>query len=46
MASGANLDEQQVLKARRLGAGDFIAKPFGRETLYQALLHAAKASQP
>ena len=46
MASGANLDEQQVLKARRLGAQDFIAKPFGRETLYQALLRAAKASAP
>ena len=46
MASGANLDEQQVLKARRLGAEDFIAKPFGRETLYQALLRAAKASEP
>ncbi len=46
MASGANLDEQQVLHARRLGAQDFIAKPFGRETLYQALLRAAKASEP
>jgi CheY-like chemotaxis protein len=46
MASGANLDEQSVLKARRLGANDFIAKPFGRETLYQALLRAAKASEP
>jgi two-component system response regulator FlrC len=46
MASGANLDEQQVMKARRLGADDFIAKPFGRETLYQALLRAAKASEP
>jgi len=46
MASGANLDEQTVLKARRLGANDFIAKPFGRETLYQALLRAAKAADP
>ena len=34
------------MKARRLGADDFIAKPFGRETLYQALLRAAKASEP
>lgn len=43
MASGANLDEQELRKARKLGANDFIAKPFGRETLYQALLRAAKA---
>jgi CheY-like chemotaxis protein len=46
MASGADLDESEVLRARRLGANDFIAKPFGRETLYQALLRAAKASEP
>jgi CheY-like chemotaxis protein len=45
MASGASLDEQAVLQARRLGADDFIAKPFGRETLYQALLRAAKAAE-
>ena len=45
MASGANLDEQQVLKARRLGAEDFIAKHFGRETLYPALLCVAKESR-
>jgi CheY-like chemotaxis protein len=44
MASGADLDEQAVLKARRLGATDFIAKPFGRETLVQALDRAARAS--
>ena len=46
MSSGAHLDEQALLKARRLGADDFIAKPFGRETLYQALLRAAKAAEP
>jgi CheY-like chemotaxis protein len=45
MASGVSLDEQAVLQARRLGANDFIAKPFGRETLYQALLRAAKAAE-
>jgi CheY-like chemotaxis protein len=45
MASGADLDEQALLKARRLGATDFIAKPFGRETLFQALARAAKASE-
>jgi CheY-like chemotaxis protein len=42
MASGAELDEPAVLKARRLGATDFIAKPFGRESLYQALARAAR----
>ena len=45
MASGANLDEQELLKARKLGADDFIAKPFGREILYQALMRAAKAAE-
>jgi CheY-like chemotaxis protein len=45
MASGANLDDQELLKARKLGADDFISKPFGRETLYQALLRAAEASE-
>ena len=44
MASAANLDEEDLLKARKLG-DDFFAKPFGRETLYQALLRAAKASE-
>ena len=44
MASGASLDEQAVVKAARLGASDFIAKPFGRETLSQALLRAGKGT--
>lgn len=44
MASGASLDEQAVVKARRLGANGFISKPFGREMLLQALECATKTS--
>ena len=42
MASGASLDEHALVSAKRLGANDFIAKPFGREVLFQALLRASK----
>lgn len=42
MATGASLDERALVKARRLGANDFMSKPFGREMLYQALVRAAK----
>jgi DNA-binding response OmpR family regulator len=45
MVSGANPDADDLLKARRLGADDFIATPFGRETLYHALLRVPKASE-
>jgi CheY-like chemotaxis protein len=37
MASGAWLEEAAMLKAHRLGAVDFIAKPFVQEQLAQAL---------
>jgi CheY-like chemotaxis protein len=37
MSSGAWLEEAQMIKARRLGAVDFIAKPFIQEQLAQAL---------
>jgi DNA-binding NtrC family response regulator len=44
--SGAR-DQQKVLAARKLGAVDFLAKPFGREMLFQALQRAAaRIAQP
>ena len=46
MASGASLDEQAAVKAAQLGATDFIAKPFGRATLSQALLRATQGADP
>ena len=39
MASGVD-DMQTVLRARRQGAVDFVAKPFGRESILQALRRA------
>jgi two-component system response regulator AtoC len=43
MESGAQ-NTEIVLEARRFGAHDFLAKPFGREVLRQAL--ARVAAQP
>ena len=40
MASGLT-DIQTAIRAKRLGAVDFLVKPFGREMLHQAIERAA-----
>jgi DNA-binding NtrC family response regulator len=44
MSSGALLDEEAVRRARRLGAIDFIPKPFVRASLDQALHRATHSN--
>ena len=40
LCTGAMLPEHSIEEARQLGAVDFLAKPFTREALYQAILRA------
>jgi DNA-binding NtrC family response regulator len=44
MATGMG-DFQTVVRAKRMGAVDYVMKPFGRELLHQALERALTASR-
>lgn len=45
MVSGAD-DYQTIRAARKIGVVDYLLKPFGRETVVQALTRAAESMPP